>query len=115
MDGYSAPGMVFIDMLKKNNIAMKIYKVRGEVLLAACDREILGKKFMDGKLQIEIKKDFYFGSFVTEQTFLNSMKIATIANLSGKKVVEIAIREGYIDKDSVIKIKDIPHAQMVLI
>ena len=106
--------MVCINMLK-NDIAMRIYKVRGEVLLAACDKDILGKKFVDGELQIEVKKDFYFGSFVTEKTFLNSMEIATIANLVGKKVVEIAIREGYIDKDSVIKIKDVPHAQMVLI
>ncbi len=98
-----------------NDIAMKIYKIRGEVLLAACDRELLGKKFVEDELQLEVKKEFYFESYVSERTFINSMKIATIANLVGERVIKIAIREGYIDRDNVIRIDGVPHAQMVLI
>ncbi|NPA74668.1 MAG: DUF424 family protein [Euryarchaeota archaeon] len=94
---------------------MRMYHTRGEWLLAACDRELLGTVLEEGEFHLSVSERFYYGSFVTEQTFLNSMKIATIANLVGKRVVEIAIREGYIDRENVIKIKDVPHAQMVLI
>ncbi len=99
----------------EHGIAMRIYKVRGEVMLAACDRELLGKKFEEGELVIEVKKNFYYEAFVSEQTFINSMKIATIANLVGDKVISLAIREGYINEENVMRINGIPHAQMVLL
>lgn len=98
-----------------HNIAMKVYKVRGETVVAACDREILGQKFEEGELVLDVKKSFYYEAYVTEQTFINSMKVATIANLVGERVVSLAIREGYIDEENVIKIKGIPHAQMALL
>ena len=101
--------------MSPNNIAMRIYKIRGEILLAACDRELLGKIFEEGELQIEVKPEFYFESYVSERTFLNSMKIATIANLVGERVVKLAIREGYVHGDNVLRIAGVPHAQMVLI
>ena len=100
--------------LSSNDISMRIYRRRGEVVLAACDRELLGQKFEDGDMQLHVSKSFYYESYVSEQTFLNSMKIATIANLTGKRVIEIATKAGYIDADSVIRIAGIPHAQMVI-
>lgn len=96
-------------------IAMKIYRIRGEVMVAACDKELLGSKFEEGELKIEVKESFYFESFVTDETFLNAMKIATIANLVGEHVISIAKKAGFIDEDGIIRIKNIPHAQMFLI
>nr|AAZ32456.1 hypothetical protein [uncultured euryarchaeote Alv-FOS1] len=94
---------------------MRMYRTRGEWLLAACDRELLGKTFSEGEFIITISEKFYFEAFVSEQTFINSMKIATIANLVGTNVINIAVREGYIDSENIIKIDGVPHAQMVLI
>ena len=96
-------------------IAMKIYRIRGETLVAACDCQLLGKKFEEGELQIEVKRSFYFDSFVSDLTFLNSMKIATIANLVGEHVVALTIRERYIEPESVIRIQGVPHAQMCIL
>ena len=101
--------------MQSDSISMRMYRVRGEVILAACDSELLGKKFEEGELILEVKRSFYYEAFVSEQTFLNSMKIATIANLVGEKVVNLAIREGYIDEENVMRIAGVPHAQMVLI
>ncbi len=98
-----------------HNIAMRVYRVRGETVVAACDRDILGMKFEEGDLVLDVKKSFYYEAYVTEQTFLNSMKVATIANLVGERVVSLAIREGYIDEENVIRIKGVPHAQMALL
>jgi hypothetical protein len=101
--------------MSEHGIAMRIYKVRGEVMLAACDRELLGKKFEEGELMLDVKKSFYYEAFVSDTTFLNSIKIATIANLVGEHVISLAIEKGYIDEDSVIKIDGVPHAQMFLV
>ncbi|MCK4902596.1 MAG: DUF424 family protein, partial [Thermoplasmatales archaeon] len=38
---------------------------------------------------------------------------ATIANLVGEKTIKCAIELGLVDPDCIIKIKGIPHAQMV--
>ncbi len=106
--------MIQRDTSDRHEIAMRMYRTRGEWLLAACDRELLGREFEEGEYHIRVSEKFYFESFVTEQTFLNSMRVATIANLVGKRVVSIAIREGYIDEENVIVIDGVPHAQMVI-
>ena len=103
------------EKLNEHSISMRIYHNRGEVLVAACDRSILGKNFEEGDFHIEVSKKFYFDAYVTDLTFLNSLKIATIANLVGKHVVNIALREGYISEGNIIEIRGIPHAQMVII
>ena len=84
-------------------------------MVAACDRELLGKRFEEGEYHIEVRKEFYYESYVSDRTFLNSMKIATIANLVGEHVIELAIQEGYIAADAIIRIQGVPHAQMCLL
>ncbi len=95
-------------------IKMKVYRRGDEVLVAACDADLLGKSFKEGELRIEVSS-FYDGLQVHKNELVRHMKLATIANLVGEKVVGIAIEEGYIDKENIIRIDGIPHAQMVLI
>lgn len=97
----------------EHNISMRIIYVRNEIILAACDKELLGKRFVKDNIHLEVKKEFYHEVFVNRETFVNALKIATIANLVGKRVVEIAIEEGFVDKENVLWIGDVPHAQIV--
>lgn len=92
---------------------MHIIKSGSEVLLAACDEKLLGKVVKEGELKLDIKKEFYHDIFVESQTFVNALKIATIANLIGSNVVSIAIKEGYVNKKNVMHIKKVPYAQFV--
>ncbi|RLF48089.1 MAG: DUF424 domain-containing protein [Thermoplasmata archaeon] len=93
-------------------IVMKIYTTSQEVLLAACDENILGKEFREGNIHIYVDPNFYGDMRVSDEVFLNSMKIATIANLVGEYVVNLAIRGGFINPECVIRIAGVPHAQM---
>lgn len=95
-------------------ISMKIWRIQNEVMLAACDSNLLGKRFEEGEFHIEVKKEFYYESFVTERAFRNALKMATIINLVGENVVRIAAEEGIIDRNNVIRISNIPHAQAVV-
>ncbi|MDX1798204.1 MAG: DUF424 domain-containing protein [Candidatus Lokiarchaeia archaeon] len=94
-------------------ISIKIYKQGKDILIGACDEELIGKKFVDGKFQIDINKDFYGGRIISIETLIKYLKDATIANLVGKNAVNCAIKIGLIDPECVLKIKGIPHAQMV--
>jgi len=40
-------------------ISIKIYKKGNDLLIGACDEELIGKKFEDEKFQIDVTKDFY--------------------------------------------------------
>jgi len=92
-------------------IAMKIHKSQNEILVAACDADLLGKTFRDGKLKIEVEPDFYDDTRVDREIFIKNMHMCTISNLVGKNTVDYAIEAGFIDEGCVIWIDGIPHAQ----
>jgi len=93
---------------------MKIYRVRGEVLVAVCDEDIVGKKFKEGDLKIEIREEFYGKESYDEEDVKRALKQATIANISGEKAVKLAIELGIVDESRVLKIGECWHAQMVV-
>ncbi len=94
---------------------LKIYRVRGEVLVAVCDSDIVGKTFREGDIKIEVKESFYGDREVGEEEVRKALMIATIANITGRKAVELAIRLGVVDRENVLKIGDCWHAQMVVL
>lgn len=91
---------------------LKIYKNGEHILIAACDKEVLGKKLKHGNSIVEISKAFYGGPYVSEEELQKSFQGATIINLFGEKTIECAIKCGFIDSNSVIMIDYVPHAQI---
>ena len=94
---------------------MKILNINGEVLLAAADSELMNRDLREGKLHLNVKPEFYGEMKVSEQTFISSLGICTIANLVGERVVNAAVDANYIDKENIIKIDGVPHAQLAKI
>ena len=94
-------------------ISIKIYKRGNDLLIGACDENLLGKKFEDGKFQIDVSKEFYGGKRISPEILKKYLQDATIANLVGKETIKCAIDLGLIDAECVIKINGVPHAQMV--
>jgi len=94
-------------------ISIKIYRQGKDLLIGACDEQLIGKKFEDGKFQIDVSKEFYDGQRIKAEALKKYLIEATIANLVGKETIKCAIDLGLIDSDCIIKIKGIPHAQMV--
>ena len=94
-------------------IRVKIYRQGDDVLLGACDENLLGKKFEDGKFHLDVSETFYGGQQVSEEVLRKYLQEATIANLVGTKTVACAVKEGLVDSDCILRIKGVPHAQMV--
>jgi hypothetical protein len=93
-------------------IWMKEYTTQGEVLLAACDDEVLGKTFCEGELELMVSESFYRGEKVSSEFFITKIKSATIVNLVGKEVIDIALELGLITPEGIIEIDGVPHAQI---
>ena len=91
-------------------IWIKVYNTQGEVLLAACDDELLGRRFEEGELQLEVSESFYGGESVSKETYIEKLKTATIANIVGKKTVNIAVELGMVHENCLLEIAGVPHA-----
>ncbi|SNQ62251.1 DUF424 domain-containing protein [Candidatus Methanoperedens nitratireducens] len=94
---------------------MKKYDTEGHVIVAVCDKNILGKKFREGKLVLKLDSSFYKGDEADETNVKEALLSATIANIAGEKAIACAVECGCIDPDAIIFIEDIPHAQMIRI
>jgi len=70
-------------------------------------------RFKEGKFRLRVKKKFYDGIRVNAETLKEYLEKATIANLVGEETVNCAIEAGIVDPDCVIRIQNVPHAQMV--
>lgn len=93
-------------------IWIKVYNTQGEVLLAACDDGLLGKRFEEGELQLEVSESFYGGERVSKDIFAERLRAATIVNIVGREAVEIAADLGMVDKGCLLEIAGVPHAQI---
>ena len=96
------------------DVYLKTYRHGSEVLIAACDCDLMGKRFEEGKLHVEICSDFFGTDRASYQDLKKALSIATIANFVGKNAVDRAIELGYINGENVLVIDGIPCAQMVM-
>ena len=84
----------------------------GETLLVAvCDRELIGQIFTDGALTLEVSEFFYKGEIASLADVGDALENATIANIVGKRSVAHALEQGFISEDNIIIIDGMPHAQ----
>ena len=96
-------------------VYVKIRRWGSQVLLAACDAEILGKTLKDSNITFEVSEKFYKGYKTSVDEAIDLIEESTIVNLVGTNIVRRAIERGYVHPEAVIEICGIPHAQIVKI
>lgn len=82
-----------------------------EILLAVCDKELLGKTLKSDDVEIKIG-DFYKGEEVTEEDLLSNVEKAKTINAIGEKTISFLIKNNIISRENLIYISGIPHAQI---
>lgn len=95
------------------NVYVNIYQKKGEVLVAACDEELLGKTFKEGRLKLEVKEAFYKGSLKELPDAVRLIGNSDVANLVGRRIVGAVVEEGIADSRAVISIAGVPHLQIM--
>ncbi len=91
----------------------KTYRDGDEYLVACCDEDISGKTFEEDELILEVRESFYCDKILEGRDVCSLLRKATILNLVGEEIVKLAISEGIILEQSVMRVKGVPHAQMV--
>lgn len=92
-------------------ISIKIHNSYRTVV-AVCDSDLIGKKFEEGKRQLDLRANFYEEEKLSYEEIVNLMEgqaenDATF-NIVGEKSIKAALEAGIINTDSIDKIAGIP-------
>ena len=90
---------------------VKVFPAKYEIVVAVCDEELIDKELMMDDVKVKISRHFYGEKLLDGEMTLKIMRKATIGNLMGKKIIELAEKNGFIDKQNIIFINEVPHAQ----
>ena len=94
-------------------ISAKLHQRGGELLLAACDTDLLGKtlKLKNGA-EIKIMEGFYKDKIVSKEELVTLAKDCTTANFFGQETITALIKAGILTENGVIIFNDVPHSQL---
>ncbi len=94
---------------------VKVHKSpENRIIVAICDKDLFGKKFEEGKLQLDLSSDFYNGEEKNIKEIADLIRNADIINLVGEKSVQLGLTEEIISDEDVKKIDNIPYSQTAL-
>jgi|SRR3989344_2411425 len=94
---------------------VKIHKKDDKTIVAVCDGDLIGQKFEEGELQLDLSSEFYNGEKMNEIQAGDIIRNSDLVNLVGEKSVNLGLKEGVIEKQNIIKIKNILHAQAIVL
>ena len=83
-------------------------------LLVITDSDIIGKKFEEKNLQLDLSKGFYQGEEVSEEDVKKIITKAKDLHLTGKVIVAMALSLKFIDPNRILYINNVPHAEIVV-
>lgn len=95
------------------SVYTRVYRDKKHVLVAACDSDLIGKTFREGKLKLDVTRDFYGGMLASIEETLRLLDSADIANLVGSTIVDAAVKQGLVHPEAIISIDGIPHVQIM--
>ncbi|WP_366070077.1 DUF424 family protein [Methanothrix sp.] len=95
------------------SMCLRTYTIGGEVLVAVCDSELLGQRFTENELQLEVSASFFGHELASAAMLERALEEATMANFVGERAVAWAIEFEYVDRENVLRIDGVPCAQMV--
>lgn len=95
-------------------IVMRVHRVRAEIVVAACDEELLNQELAVGRSgrTVRVSAHFYGDRRVGEEEFLWQIRRATVANLLGPRVCALAEREGLLAPQGTGALGGVPHAEI---
>ena len=84
------------------------------LLLIVTDKDIFGKKFEEGKVQLDLTKSFYEGNEKEKDEVKELFFKSRHVHLTGKQTIALGIELDCVDPKRILWVKGIPHAQVVM-
>ena len=92
---------------------LKKHIIGEKIVFAICDEELIGKKFSEGDLILDVSYDFYKGEKKSEKELEGIIKDFENVNLVGEKTIKFALKLGILNEENIVVIEGIPHAQII--
>jgi hypothetical protein len=83
-------------------------------LLVITDKEIIGKKYEEGKKQLDLANKFYLGEEIDIKEIEAKLEDAYVIHFTGKNAVALGKKFNLIDENKIIIIANIPHAEVLI-
>lgn len=87
-------------------------------VVALCDKNLIGKKFEEGKRQLELRENFYKGEEVSEAKAVKILQFQSrddaTFNIVGEKATLAAIKAKIISNEFISCVQGIPFALTLL-
>lgn len=84
------------------------------LLLVVTDAEILGKAFAEGRAYLDLANDFYQGQETEEEEVKQMIPQARYLHLTGEKAVQLGLQLGFVDEKNILRVRKVPHAEVVV-
>jgi len=81
---------------------------QGSVMVNICDEELMGSKISEGKLELNITRDYFGQQMVEEETAAELLHSCAIANLVGERIVSKAVEMKLASNLSIRTISGVP-------
>ena len=97
-----------------DGVVMRVHRVRAEVVVAACDADLLGRDLSVGEKgrTVKVTAQFYGERRVTREELHFALERATIANLLGERVLRLAVEGGFVSAEGMGTLGGVPHAEI---
>ena len=92
---------------------VKVHKKGKDVVVAACDMQLLGKTLKKGLVKFFVKPSFYGGELIPLNKLAEYIEMGTIVNLVGNDVVKEASKRWPILMKGAIEIGGVLHVQWI--
>ncbi|HEX9710331.1 MAG TPA: DUF424 family protein, partial [Candidatus Thermoplasmatota archaeon] len=95
-------------------VSVRTHRSRGQVVVAMCDADLVGRRLEEGELTVTLSEGFYAGeTFDAEETGLfNLLRGANSYNIFGEAAIQVALRYNLLDRSAVRMVGGVPHAQV---
>ncbi|MGH9934270.1 MAG: DUF424 domain-containing protein [Nitrososphaerales archaeon] len=74
-----------------HRFAVRRTDYQGSVMVNICDEELVGSKVSEGKLEVNITKNYFGEQIVDESEVVELLRLCSIANLVGERIVGKAV------------------------
>jgi hypothetical protein len=95
-------------------VVMRVHRIRAEIVVAACDEELIGADLPlgTGPRTVKISPHFYGDRRVRREELVWAIQHGTIVNLLGERVCAIAQEEGLLAPGNTGRLGGVPHAEI---
>ncbi|MAG60402.1 hypothetical protein CL619_01315 [archaeon] len=103
-----------MEKAKTQSFTVAIKSSPNGTVLVITDTELIGQKFENERLQLDLSKKFYEGELMSSEELSTKLDGAYVLHVTGKKAVEFVSELGLIDSKKVLEIAGVPHAEVYL-